>query len=363
MSIFKSSPTTLSVKPSTQPGTTPVWLKGKPKLTWIEIPNTRIASVQGGFTSPGGNKDYVCAYSGACVKKSGSEVFLAGGGHADYAGNEVYTLRLQDDSPVWVRRNNPTPSVPPLKADDPGVPYYSDNRPASRHTYWHIQYIDARDRMFYVGGAAIWGNGGGGSTGVDAFNPNTNDYDPRGAYPSVPSGTLYAAVGMVKDKDENVWILHPGGNLYRWNQSSGTTDLIGSRNVSEIDTALGYDPIRHRLVRFDIDFGAKFELNSNGAESPVTFGGLRAAKARRNSSVIWCEERKSFLIFRWNENNVYECDPVTFAVSDLAIGGTKAPVPKEMGESALYGRWFYAPELNLCGYIRTVNDNVWVFQV
>jgi hypothetical protein len=84
-----------------------------PALTWIEVPGTRIADVQGAFQSPGGYKPYVNSYSGACVKDSGSEVFLAGGGHADYAGNEVYTLRLQSDAPKWVRRRNPTSVVYP----------------------------------------------------------------------------------------------------------------------------------------------------------------------------------------------------------------------------------------------------------
>ncbi len=339
----------------------PTWLNGKPSLTWIEIPNTRLAQAQGGVVSPGGDKAYVCAYSGACVKESGSEVFLAGGGHADYAGNEVYTLRLQSDAPVWVRRRNPTPTVGPTSQI--GTPYYTDGRPTSRHTYWHLQFINARNRMFYIGGAAIWGNGNGLTSAVDAFDPDSNDYEPAGMYPSLPANAVYVAQGVAKDANENVWLQHPGGNLYRWNQATGTTTLTGTRSIYDIDTAFCVDPVRNRLVRFDTRFGAQFDLNNGATEAPVTFTGPQAAKVGRHASVIWCAARGTFLLFRWDENRVYEIDPQTFAVTELAVAGTKPPVPPNDGVAAMYGRWFYAPQLRLCGYIRSVDDNVWVFRV
>jgi len=339
----------------------PAWLSSAAPLTWIEIPNTRLSSAQGGFPTPGGSKDYITAYSGACVKDSGSEVFLAGGGHADYAGNEVYTLRLQNESPRWVRRNDPTPVVGP--SSHIGVPYYSDGRPTSRHTYWHIQFINARNRMFYIGGAAIWGNGNGLTSAVDGFNPDTNDYEPRGTYPSLPQNAVYVAQGVAKDAQENVWLQNPGGNLYRWDRVTATTTLVASRSVHEIDTPFCVDPVRNRLVRFDAQYGAMFDLNNNGAESAVRFGGPQAAKVKWRSSVIWCAARGSFLIWRWNENTVYECNPATFEVTTLAVGGVRPPAPIADGQGDMYGRWFYAPELRLCGYIRSVHDNVWVFRV
>jgi hypothetical protein len=334
-----------------------------PALTWIEVPGTRIADVQGAFQSPGGYKPYVNSYSGACVKDSGSEVFLAGGGHADYAGNEVYTLRLQNDAPKWVRRRNPTSVVYP--ASNVGTAYYADGRPSARHTGWNIQFINVLDRMFYIGGWALWGNGNGTTRTVDAFNPSTNDYEPAGSYPSLPDGAIYnVAQAICKDAQENVWLQNPStGDLYRWNRANGTTTAIGRRSVYNLDTAMCHDPVRNRLVRFDTTYGARFDLNNNAAESRVTFSGPQAGKAANRSSVVWCAARGTFLIFRWDENNVYECNPETFEVTTLPVAGTKPPIPINDGQGTLYGRWFYAPELRLCGYIRSVDDNVWVFRV
>lgn len=236
-------------------------------------------------------------------------------------------------------------------------------RPTSRHTYWHLQLINARNRIFYIGGAAIWGNGNGSTAAVDAFDPDRDDYEPAGTYPSLPANAVYAAQGVAKDADEDVWIQHPGGNLYRWRRATATTTLIGSRSVYEIDTAFCVDPVRNRLVRFDARFAAVFDLANQGAESRIDFTGPQAAKVTLGSSVIWFAARGTFLLFRWDENNVYECDPVTFAVTELAVAGSRPPRPLADGQGNLYGRWFYAPELRLCGYIRSVEDNVWGFRV
>lgn len=247
----------------------------------------------------------------------------------------------------------------------PGTSHYSDGRPSSRHTGWNLQFINARDRMFYIGGWALWGNGNGSTLAVDAFNPATNDYEPAGTYRSLPEGAIYnAAQAVCKDSQENVWLQNlSSGNLYRWNRSDGSVTFIGSRSAYNLDTAMCHDPVRNRLVRFDTAFGARFDLNNNAAETRVTFGGPQASKAANGSSVVWCAARGSFLIFRWNENNVYECNPETFEITTLTVAGPKPPPPINDGQGTLYGRWFYAPELRLCGYIRSVDDNVWVFRV
>lgn len=219
--------------------------------------------------------------------------------------------------------------------------------------------------MFYIGGWALWGNGNGTTLTVDAFNPATNDYEPAGTYRSLPDGAIYnVAQAVCKDSQENVWLQNPSsGNLYRWNRADGSVTFVGSRSVYNLDTAMCHDPIRNRLVRFDTEFGARFDLNNNAAETRVTFGGPQASKAANGSSVVWCAARGTFLIFRWNENNVYECNPETFEITTLAVAGPKPPAPINDGQGTLYGRWFYAPELRLCGYIRSVDDNVWVFRV
>lgn len=345
-------------------GSDPAWLAGLAPLTWLQIPSTALALAQNGFTAPGNsNKAFVMSYSGACVKDAGSEVWLAGGGHADYAGNEPYTLRLANDAPAWARRRDPTAAVG--STGIPGPSHYDDGRPSSRHTYWNLHFINARNRMMYVGASSVWGNGNGQHNTVDSFNPLTNDYEAAGTFASLPSGTIAFAQPSCKDGDENVWLQNPNsGALVRWNQATGASTSIGTRSVCNIDTPMAYDPVRNRIVRFGgASFGARFDLNNNAAETGVSFGGAQASKANQSGSVVWCSARGTFLIFRWNENIVYECDPVTFEVITLNVLGTKPPAPINDGVGALYGRWFYAPELRLCGYIRSVNDNIWVFRV
>ena len=139
--------------------TTPAWLATTPLMTWVQIPNTQLSSAQSSVVNPGGSKQFVTSYSGATIKSSGSEIFLAGGGHADYAGNEVYTLKLSDNAPVWARRNDPSQSVGSTSV--PGNAYNGDGTPAARHTYYDLWFIDARDKLFFITANAVWGNGNG----------------------------------------------------------------------------------------------------------------------------------------------------------------------------------------------------------
>lgn len=343
-------------------GGLPAWMSGTPSLnTWYELAGTRIDSAQNGFTSPGGQKQYVCAYSGMAVKNSGSELWIYGGGHNDYAGNEPYTLRLQNDSPAWLRRRDPTASV-----NNSGVSHQSDGRPTSRHTYWHLQFINSLNRMVTVGGAAYYEPSGGTSfPSVDAFNPDTNDWLAANTYASGPSGFQSVGQAMCKDSSENVWVQNPNGSgdLYRWNAATQTWTTIGSRSTYNYDAPLAHDSTRNRLVRFsESGLARTFDLNNNAAEASISFTGSQAAQAGRSCSVVYVSDIDRFLIMPWDTNNIYECHPTTWAVELYNVSGTKPPAPSADGIGNLYGRFNICPELKLIVYVRSVSDNVWIFR-
>ncbi|HEU4621643.1 MAG TPA: hypothetical protein VFS42_05420 [Burkholderiaceae bacterium] len=341
---------------------TPAWLQGQPSLAWLELPNTPMSAAMSSYPSPGGTKAFICSYSGAC--NSDSEIFVvAGGGHADYAGNEGLRFNALADVPVWALMRAPTSSVPGTIG--PGSAYYSDGRPASRHTGWHTQFIKARNRAFLFGSYALWGNGNGAAANVDAFSIATNDYDAAGTYPNVPF-IDNNPIGVAKHPvTEDVWLQSTGGTLVRWNQSSNTFTNFGSKSVYNIRTPYCIDPVRGRLVRFDASLGARFDLTS-AAETAVTFTGLTAG-IDRSCTVVWCPDRGAdgtFLSFRWSDGAVFECNPVTFNVTQLSIGGVTPPAPgPTAGEAQLFGRFGYLPAIKTCFYIRSASDNVFVFKV
>ena len=204
------------------PSVLPAWLQGAALFEWVTIPNSQLnqQTVWSDYTlgsGGAGSNVGLFAYSGGAVKTSGSELFIAGGGHADYAGNEGFSIRLADDAPAWQRRNDPTPGIPSAaiwKADFNSV-YYPDGRPSARHTYWTLQFNDTLNKLLFVGAPAGWGDPPCYGENVDAFDPVTNDYVAAGTYAQNIGGS-FVANAIVKLADDSI-IMHNAttGKMYR----------------------------------------------------------------------------------------------------------------------------------------------------
>lgn len=325
--------------------------------TWFEVANTKIETAQASYASPGGQKQYITSYSGGAVRNSGSELFVFGGGHNDYAGNEVVSLRLQNDVPAWVLRRAPTATI------QTGVSHYSDGRPASRHTYWNPQFIEARGRFMLFAGGTYDPTGGVVHNKVDAFRVADNDWDAANTFADAP-GIYDNGQCVCKDASENVWMQQNGssGTLARWNQATATWTTIGSRSVHNINAPMAFDSTRNRLVRFDDSFAARFDLSNNAAEAGVTFSGANASAAGNGTSVVYVPDLDAFLFMPWGSSTIYRCDAATFSVSVFAVSGTPPPGSAADGTGQLFGRFNIMPELKLIIYVRSVSDNAWVFR-
>ena len=344
----------VSVPPSSSG--VPAWMSSLATFTWLEITGTTLNSAQSGFTSPGGLPRGVVNYSGAAVKKSGSEIFLFGGGHADYAGNEVYTLRLANDAPAWVRRRDPTATV----ASD--VDHYADGRPSSRHSSTFMAYDDTRDLFFAYGGASTWGTGSGTSEKVDAFDPNTNDWVTAGTYAAAPSGYMggNAPYAACKDSSGNFWAQrNDSGHLYKWTRGTAAWSDTGTFSTYNYTAPLVHDPVNNRLLRIDGAGSCYFDISGSPSETAVTFGGASSAQATKGTSPVWCPELGVYLFKRWDSQTIYQIHPTTFAVTTLSVSGTAPPSDNLSGT---YGRFNYCPDLKLVFYVPNWDTNVWVFR-
>jgi hypothetical protein len=278
-------------------------------------------------------------------------MFVVGGGHADYAGNEVYSLRLADDSPTWVRRNNPTMNVGGTSGV--GAAYYSDGRPSSRHTYWHVQYCDQRDRLMTFGAAAVWGNGNGNFSTVDGFDPSANDYEPAGTYPS-QSGIAAVACGVAKDSNGNVYVHNYGtGVLYKWTQSSNSWSSIGSSSPCEYETAHACDTSRNRIlrVRGGNSSAGVYDLNRGGAFTSISFTGA-GADVMSDGCLVFDSSADCFWFLKRGSSVLYRVDPITWAVTVQPVTGTVPNNSYVDGRHKIYGRFAYCPELRGLVFVR-----------
>lgn len=338
--------------------TVPTWLQGKSLLTWYQLSGSAMSSAMGSYSSPGGVKQGIMAYSG--LAWSSNRLWSIGnGGHSDYAGNEAIEIDFTQNAPAWALLRAPTATV---QID---VSHYSDGRPSSAHSGHALQYIAARNRVFRFGAGNTWGNGNGSNT-IDAFNLATNDWDTAGTYSTSGIGFQNDNVcrAMCRDAQDNVWMMRTDtGDIHKWTESTATLSTVATRSGYSYGVPWEYDPIRNRIVRFHTSQGARYDTTS-AAETTVTFTGATAG-VQRYLTARWNPDRETFLTMPWQSNApaVYEVDPATFAVSSLSIAGTAPPAASDDGYGWLPGgRFGYLSQFKVMVYVRSYSDNVWFFR-
>lgn len=174
------------------------WYEDTPTGEWVALPNSTLSSSGVGWagTAPGGTGNYqtvVTAWSGGVLNTTGlyiNSVFVEGtflvifgGGHGDYAGNELYAYGpLEVDAPEWHRLNDPTIPAPNDVARISGYP-------CSRHTYDTLVYLPTQNRMLCIGAPGYYSIGSARNQG-DLFDFNV---DPAVSNPWIEVDTGFPA--------------------------------------------------------------------------------------------------------------------------------------------------------------------------
>ena len=349
-----------SYVPRNPPSTLPAWVSALPLFQWYSIPNSTFASHPD--APPGSDAQGMFAYCGAALKKVGSELFFTGGGHADGWRNEVWSIVLNADAPALVRRRASTPfSEIGWGQSDTGAPHYSDGRPASRHTYWHIQFNDQKNLLMFHGAAAVYGNGLGSFNVVDAFDPTTNDYLPAGTFSNL--AVQHTGTPTCKDGLGNVW-QHSAfsSNILKWSPSAatngapGTSVTITGKGSTAIEMPYCVDTTRNVMLRCGFvspSFSAAwYDLDAAAAVTTITLAGDSAlvALARTRGSMVYDPANDCF--WRWPSLDTPRLlkiaitgtkPSLTFTVTEQAMSGTVTNTSASGFQS--YGRFSYVPEL------------------
>ena len=130
---------------------------------WTELPNTKIADVGPPNPPPpsGHLKNVINAWSGAALDTINSRLYIWGGGHNDYAGNEIYILDLTANTMERFWGPSPNSDDHWLKScPDPKDSKVSDGTPISRHTYGGLAYLEHVNLFWIYGGSRHVRRGG-----------------------------------------------------------------------------------------------------------------------------------------------------------------------------------------------------------
>lgn len=352
----------------------PTWRRGVPRWTWIRIPGSDLSSVLPPEPVPGNPRSRIDAWNGLAADTRGSRLFSAGnGGHADYAGNEVYQIDLSVDAPRWVMLREPTKREHIVASNaSQGVyyDYYLDGRPSSTHTYYALNYLASHDAIFKFGAGSIWGTGNEQNWKTDAFSLKSNDWQPAGTWPDVvpDSRKSTGASICMNPATEEVYLAALG--LRRFDPKTGTFSKLGARwpdNSTAVYTrGCAVDPVRNRVVYFGDAYrvptgGLAYDIASDKISRIVFTGDDVAEITAKGSNFAWYEPRiGKFLLKSQVADHVFAIDPVTFEVSRVVTAGGEG-MPDAM--NGVHTRWQRMPALGGYAYYARHGDGIWFLAV
>lgn len=319
---------------------------------WHELPDTRIrplcpaAFASGAF---GSCANVTAAWGGAVLDATRNRLYILGGGHADYAGNEVYRLDL---NMVQMTRVN-EPSFPVRDGCVAGhQSMYADGRPVSRHTYSNIEFLPDLDRLLMFGGSR-WQCG--------FFGDDTWLFDPIGdvwtrqTTASQPPGTFN--MGFTRDPHTGLVYARTENQLYSFNPNQGAwTQRSGEFASSSYKNAV-LDPTRRRyywyqqgeviLRWYDVSSPSANNLVS---QSLTTSG---CAEFMADGDAGWQYDQALDRLVAWRTgNDVYLMNPDNGVCETRSFPGGPTAV-----EAGTFGRFRYIPGLNKYVVCNSIDAN------
>jgi len=343
----------------------PSWAENATVNVWQQISGTNLSALTYSPLPAGNIARKVDAWCSMSLDTRTSRLYqAAGGGHNDYAGNEVEVLDLTKETPGWATLLAPSSS-------QQNGSYYADGRPTSRHNYHgsHVNEIDNRIMLF---GGAQYSSGAILNT-VDSFNLSGNTYNPAGTHPNMPSGIVGAEVRptCVDPRTGDVYVFGGSssgslGSVVKWTRSTNTMGAATSLGGGQADreACACWDSTRNVIVmiysntmRIYDPAGPSFtSVSITGASIPSP----NSADFQGNSTV-YVPALDAFLHYLGTGGGaVYKIDAATRVATNL---GTTGGTSIASGAHGSWGRFRYVPQLRGVVYAPTHAGNVWFLRV
>ena len=359
-------------------GAYPAWMRAQPIHSWFEIPGTRLSSVDPVRPPAGNTRNKVDAWNGAALQVRNSVLWMGlSGGHADYAGNEINRIVLSSDAPRWEEVRPPSRLDFSKDGKNWTVPYYQDGTPASRHTYNNQQFIDAENRLCWVGGGAVWGYGGRGSESFDYWDVVQGSFGTY-ANPQHLGESLRGADSLVvkHPRTEDMYFSRGDTARYvKWTRSTNSWQLIKKFGMSLSRCCAGIDPRSGVLLRIGPAGSADRLLvhaweadTGENAPGVVTLKGDAAEwfasveiTRVRGAALEWCGALNAFVYYCGflAPSQAIVIDPKRWTAEFLALKGLTI----EKLIKPQYNRFRYMPELKAFVLVDKWDGNLKCFRV
>ena len=333
-------------------------------LGWYQIPNTQMSSVCppsnfGGssYDFPGHCSGIVYAWGDGMADTSRNRLIIWGGGHSDYAGNEIYSLDL--NALTMTRLNNPALPLPSSCVESLSGP-----SPNSRHTYDDLAYVPGLDEMVSVTGGLA--NGGGPNVGCGSLatwtlnmsNLKWTQQSPSGTAPNYTGGL--AAVSY----DPNTGLVFISNESYNqfatYNPTTNTYKILNGNAGTDYHLTSIIDPTRKLFLMFGA--GQAWKIDISGNDPSYLLHSINATGCGFVSSLypgVGFDTKQSLVVGWAGGDTVYLYNATTDSCSSV----TYANGPGAQQANGTYKRFSYFPSLNVFAVVNSTTQNAYVLRL
>lgn len=314
------------------------------------------------------------AWGGAAMDTLRNRLIIWGGGHADYSGNEVYSIDLASNPPTMQR-------LDPLSANTnmscPAPEALADGRPNSRHTYDENAYLPDQDEFFSVGGATGY-CGYAASAGtwtlqmssvVDSCAPTcSSNWTFQGNENFVNSYGILTAYDTVRHllwgmDETTLRSFNPATNTW-------TTVASGGFNLGPNSGTAVYDPYDQYFIVVGHDStggGHSIQYISTASGSSYTLveptidSSCSALDNSFNGSA-WDPIERAVVTYNSSGNSVYVINPHTWLCYTDSYGSTKGvdyPQDQNAQGTGIISRFNYNPTFDVFTVCNDPENDCW----
>jgi hypothetical protein len=329
---------------------------------WYAVPGSRLDQQAGVFppvpTPEGNPANVLAAWSGAAYDAKRERVLFQGGGHGDYAGNEVYALDVNTFR--WSRVWGPSAQIPPRQQSE-GRAEYPDGNPASVHSYDGLNYIPGLDKL-WRGGGSLWSGSGGGTSATWMLDLASNRWQ-RMADSRVLGGSVASEYDPVS---KHVFAFSDRNILGEYDPEKNRWREIGDIYHGEEQVA-AIDPERRLFVRVGNGDLSYCNIRSGSIRLAVTTRGPQDVVKARGPGFVYDSAIKKLVGWAGGASLfVLDSESWTWTEVKPARGNTVTP-PTIHADGAdkilVMSKFLYIPSKSLYLLVQSVDTEVHVYRL
>jgi hypothetical protein len=336
--------------------------------TWYEIPNSHMSTVDPcpnkgcSYSGSGGQAMVIGAWSGGAFDTKRDRLIVWGGGHSDYAGNEVYTFDLATQT--WRRESEPALDVSGGSGTGEYAMVNGLPQPRGRHTYEFIEYMASIDRFCSFGFASPYPDGGQGGSRTHCFDFDLKKWERK----AVPAGWGLGALSAYDPVTGHGWVKGTDSHsfLCEFMGDSGAAGTWVKRSSDSGDFFYKYaltmdiDPVARKLVAVGGGEVWYWDISNTGkvTQTLTTTTGATGLVGANDPGFAY--DPVTGKILGWSSGQtVYSLDVPSKTWTSVSASGANPGSPNSNGT---YGRFRYSSSKNVFVVVNSASANVFIYK-